>query len=121
MSKKSMFISDIEKASTKFKQTHKVSVSGPFDEEKPPKWFLTYMEAFRKEIDENQPTWFKKWEKEKFEPLVKRIDNLVVKNNLKEYNWINIKKVLDKYNLNESVRSEELSEEILIDIYNNLK
>ena len=40
-----------------------------------------------------------------------------LKNNLSGYNWINIKEILDKHNLNENVRAEEISGDILIEIF----
>lgn len=40
-----------------------------------------------------------------------------LKNNLNNYDWSTIKNVLDKYDLKESVRAEELDEDILIEIY----
>ena len=43
-----------------------------------------------------------------------------LKNNLKEYNWTKIKTILEKRNLNESVRAEELSIEIFVEIANAL-
>ena len=43
-----------------------------------------------------------------------------LKNNLKEYNWTKIKTILEKQNLNESVRAEELSIEIFVEIANAL-
>ena len=43
-----------------------------------------------------------------------------LKNNLKEYNWTKIKAILEKRNLNESVRAEELSIEIFVEIANAL-
>ncbi len=39
-----------------------------------------------------------------------------LKNNLKEYDWYKIKNILDKHNLSESIRAEELSEDILSEI-----
>ncbi len=84
MNKKSMLISDIEKASAKFKQTHKVSVSGPFDEEQPPKWFLTYMENFKQEFKQELMQEFRKELKQEIKKITDRIDNLVKLNNLKE-------------------------------------
>ena len=97
MNKKSMLISDIEKAPTKFKQTHKVSVSGPFDEEQPPKWFLTYMQQFKQELKQEikqelkqeldvqePPTWFLNYMKNFKKEINDRIENLVKLNNLKE-------------------------------------
>ncbi len=44
-----------------------------------------------------------------------------LKNNLKDYDFEKIKKVLDKHNLNINVRAEELSEEIFIEIQNILE
>ena len=43
-----------------------------------------------------------------------------LKNNLNNYNYDKVREILNKYNLPESVRAEELSEEIFIDILNNL-
>ncbi len=40
-----------------------------------------------------------------------------LKNNLSGYNWNNIKEILDKHNLNENVRAEEISGDILIEIF----
>lgn len=44
-----------------------------------------------------------------------------LKNNLKEYDFNYIKDILAKYNLSETVRAEELSEDIFVDIVNSLK
>ena len=44
-----------------------------------------------------------------------------LKNNLSDYDFTKVKEVLHKYKLPESVRAEELSEEVFIDITNNLK
>lgn len=44
-----------------------------------------------------------------------------LKNNLREYDFNKIKDILDKYNLNENVRAEELSDNILKDIFCNLR
>ncbi len=44
-----------------------------------------------------------------------------LKNNLMSENWEEIKAILEKYNLSESVRAEELTEEILLDIFKTLK
>ena len=41
-------------------------------------------------------------------------------NNLKDYNWNTIKNILNKYNLNEMVRAEELSQEIFLEIFKSL-
>lgn len=44
-----------------------------------------------------------------------------LKNNLKDkYDYNKIKEILDKYNFNDSVRAEELNENILVEICNNL-
>ena len=40
-----------------------------------------------------------------------------LKNNLKGYNWELVSEILHKHNLNESVRAEEISGEILIEIF----
>ena len=40
-----------------------------------------------------------------------------LKNNLSNYNFEKIKNVLNKYNLSENVRAEELSEKVFLDIY----
>ena len=40
-----------------------------------------------------------------------------LKNNLKGYDWSKIKTILDKYNMSENVRAEEISGEILIEIF----
>ena len=43
-----------------------------------------------------------------------------LKNNLKQYNWNNINEILQKYNLNDNARAEELSEELLIEIFKSI-
>ncbi len=43
-----------------------------------------------------------------------------LKNNLNNYDFTKIESILKKYNLNELVRAEDLSEEVFIDIANNL-
>lgn len=43
-----------------------------------------------------------------------------LKNNLKEYDWLKIKKVLEKKKLAENIRAEELSLDVFIEIANNL-
>ena len=43
-----------------------------------------------------------------------------LKNNLKGYNWNNVKEILDKHNLEENVRAEEISGDILIEIFKNI-
>ena len=40
-----------------------------------------------------------------------------LKNNLKDYDWSKIKEVLDKYNYTETIRAEEISESIFIEIF----
>ena len=44
-----------------------------------------------------------------------------LKNNLSDYNWETIKEILDKYDLKENVRAEELNEKIFIDIFQKIK
>jgi 16S rRNA (adenine1518-N6/adenine1519-N6)-dimethyltransferase len=44
-----------------------------------------------------------------------------LKNNLKNYDWQKIKKILEKYSLSQSVRAEELSQDIFLEIYNCIK
>ena len=39
-----MTISEIVKSSNEFKKTHKIKVSGPYDDEDVPKWFKIYAE-----------------------------------------------------------------------------
>lgn len=43
-----------------------------------------------------------------------------LKNNLSNYDFNKVKEVLDNYNLKDTVRAEEISEEIFIEILNNL-
>ena len=43
-----------------------------------------------------------------------------LKNNLKGYNWNLVNEILNKYNLSENVRAEEISGEILVEIFKNL-
>ena len=43
-----------------------------------------------------------------------------LKNNLNTYDLNIIKDILNKYNLDENIRAEELSEEVFIDLTNNL-
>ena len=43
-----------------------------------------------------------------------------LKNNLSNYEWEKVKLVLDKYNLNESVRAEEINGDIFIELFNAL-
>ena len=44
-----------------------------------------------------------------------------LKNNLSDYDFTKVKEVLSKYKLQDNVRAEELSEEVFVDIVNNLK
>ncbi len=41
-----MTINEIEKSSPEFKKTHKIKVSGPYDDETPPKWFTKIWDDF---------------------------------------------------------------------------
>lgn len=43
-----------------------------------------------------------------------------LKNNLKGYNWELVSEILNKYNLKENVRAEEISEDIFIEIFKEL-
>ena len=59
-----MTIAQIEKSSLDFKKTHKIKVSGPYDEEETPKWFKEYAEktdARLKRLEEEIPKWFKEY------------------------------------------------------------
>lgn len=49
-----------------------------------------------------------------------RLKRKTLKNNLKEYNWSKILEILQKYNLSENIRAEEISLETFIDMANNL-
>lgn len=40
----SMTIAEIEKSSQEFKKSHKIKVSGPYDDEDMPKWFKEFKE-----------------------------------------------------------------------------
>lgn len=53
----------------------------------------------------------------KFINDVFRMKRKTLKNNLSNYVFLKVKKVLDKYNLPYTVRGEELSEEILVEIF----
>ena len=50
-----------------------------------------------------------------------RLKRKTLKNNLGHYDWNKIKNVLDKYRLPETVRAEEISQEIFIEIYKSLE
>lgn len=43
-----------------------------------------------------------------------------LRNNLKEYNWNSITEVLDKHNISQTVRAEEISQDIFIEIFESL-
>ena len=61
--------------------------------------------------------------KEKYFKLINdsfKMKRKTLKNNLTEYDFNKIRKILDKYNLPDTVRAEELSENIFIDITNYL-
>lgn len=49
-----------------------------------------------------------------------RMKRKTLKNNLKDYDFLKIKEVLEKYGLDENVRAEEIDEEVFIEIVNNL-
>ena len=63
--------SKFKQIDTKFKQAN----------EQMPEWFKHWYEN---EYQKTQPAWFKHWCEQEFKPLAKRIDNIVLKNNLKE-------------------------------------
>lgn len=63
----SMTISEIVKSSDQFKKTHKIKVSGPYDDEDIPKWFKIYaektdarLERLEERLEESQK-WFKEY------------------------------------------------------------
>ena len=43
-----------------------------------------------------------------------------LKNNLKGYDWHKIKNVLNKYHMTESVRAEEISKDVFVEIFKNI-
>ena len=60
---------------------------------------------------------------EKYKEFLKiafRQKRKTLKNNLSNYDWENAKKVLDKYNLSDSIRAEEINGDIFIEIFNIL-
>ena len=88
-----MTITQIEKSSDEFKKTHKIKVSGPYDDEEMPKWFKNYAEktdarlkkleelaiefkeyakktdARLKRLEEETPKWFKEWVETDYKPF----------------------------------------------------
>ena len=59
--------------------------------------------------------------KEKYFKIINdsfKMKRKTLKNNLINYDFVKVKKVLEKYNLDETVRAEELKEEVFIDIAN---
>ena len=61
-----MTISEIEKSSNEFKKTHKIKVSGPYDDEDMPKWFKTWSQEV---YEKKQPQWFKEWVETDYKPF----------------------------------------------------
>lgn len=62
-------------------------------------------------------------DKEKYFKLIKdafKMKRKTLKNNLSNYDFNKIKEVLDKYNLKDTVRAEELEENVFIEIVNKL-
>lgn len=60
---------------------------------------------------------------EKYKEFLKiafRQKRKTLKNNLSNYDWEKVKLVLDKYNLSESVRAEEINGDIFIELFNAL-
>ncbi|MCQ3908787.1 MAG: hypothetical protein MJ200_04605 [Mycoplasmoidaceae bacterium] len=70
-----MTITEIEKSSNEFKKTHKIKVSGPYDDEQIPNWLKDFIINVNNFIESQ--TKFNK-------DIIQRIDTLVQKNNLKE-------------------------------------
>lgn len=62
-----MTIDQIEKSSHEFKKTHKIKVSGPYDDEQMPKWFKEYAK--------------------KIDARLKRLEELVL-GQFKKHGWI---------------------------------
>lgn len=62
-------------------------------------------------------------DKDKYFKLINdsfKMKRKTLKNNLYNYDFEKIKKVLDKHNLEENVRAEQISEDVFIDIINNI-
>ena len=62
-------------------------------------------------------------DKEKYFKLINdsfKFKRKTLKNNLSNYDFTKVKEILDKYNLKENVRAEELSERLFVAISNNL-
>lgn len=60
---------------------------------------------------------------EKYKEFLKiafRQKRKTLKNNLSKFDWNNVKQVLDKYNLSESVRAEEINGDIFVELFNVL-
>ena len=76
----SMYISDIEKSSKQFKKTHKVKVSGPYDDEEMPKWFKKWSEEV---YQKQQPHWFKEWVETDYRPFKEMVINQFI-----DHGWI---------------------------------
>lgn len=74
---------------------------------------LSFVEKERADIDIEKYKEFLK--------LAFRQKRKTLKNNLSDYNWETIKEILDKYDLKENVRAEELNEKIFIDIFQKIK
>ena len=74
---------------------------------------LSFVEKERADIDIEK---YKEFLKMAF-----RQKRKTLKNNLSDYNWETIKEILDKYDLKENVRAEELNEKIFIDIFQKIK
>ena len=73
--------------------------------------------SFKKRVDTP------KVDKDKYFKLINdsfKMKRKTLKNNLNSYDFSKIKNVLDKYNLEETIRAEELDEKVFIDISNSL-
>ena len=73
---------------------------------------LSFVEKERADIDIEKYKEFLK--------LAFRQKRKTLKNNLSNYDWEKVKLVLDKYNLSESVRAEEINGDIFIELFNVL-
>lgn len=73
---------------------------------------LSFVEKERADIDIEK---YKEFLKVAF-----RQKRKTLKNNLSNYDWEKVKLVLDKYNLSESVRAEEINGDIFIELFNVL-
>lgn len=90
-----MTISEVVKSSDQFKKTHKIKVSGPYDDEEAPKWFQKYAEktdARLAKLEESQK-WLKEFAEKtdarlaKLEEALTKLTNLVL-TQFAKHGWI---------------------------------